>query len=165
MKALIAKHDGYASETPETAVLTDMTPFVELADIERPKPKAGQVLIKVKLAAVNPSDEMFIQGLYGQPRKLGRPVGFEGVGEVVETGSGLMAGRLKGKRVGFFAAHYGTWSEYALTDAQGTYRLFYPPGAAVSMSVASSHFLYENCLPDTSFVSPAAGDAVIWNTA
>ena len=117
MKALIAKHDGYAAEQPETAVLTDMTPFVELADIERPQPQSGQVLVKVKMAAVNPSDEMFIQGLYGQPRKIGRPAGFEGVGEVVEAGSGFMAGRLKGKRVAFFAAHYGTWSEYALTDA------------------------------------------------
>ena len=117
MKGLVCREDGYAKELPESTALTDLTPFVELAELERPKPRSGQVLIRVAKAAVNPSDEMFIQGLYGQPRKRGVPAGFEGVGEVVESGGGFMANRLKGKRVSFFASQSGSWAEYALTDA------------------------------------------------
>ena len=117
MKGLVSREDGYAASMPDSAVLSDLTPFVELAELERPTPRSGQVVVKVARAAVNPSDEMFIQGLYGQPRKRGVPAGFEGVGEVVESGGGFMANRLKGKRVSFFAVHSGSWAEYGLTDA------------------------------------------------
>ena len=117
MHALVCREDGYATTMPDSAVLEDLSPFVEKAELDRPKPKNGQVVIRVARAAVNPSDEMFVQGLYGQPRRRGVPPGFEGVGEVVESGGGFMANRLKGKRVSFFAIHSGTWAEYAVTDA------------------------------------------------
>ena len=117
MKALTVRDDGYASAMPDDATLSDLAPFVQFEEIDRPSPRAGQVLIAVEMAAVNPSDEMFIQGLYGQPRRAGVPAGFEGVGRVVEAGSGLMGRYLKGKRVSFFATRSGTWGEYAVTDA------------------------------------------------
>ena len=117
MKALAVRHEGYAKAMPDDATLTDLSPFVEFKSVERPTPREGQVLIEVEMAAVNPSDEMFVQGLYGQPRRAGVPAGFEGVGTVVEVGSGLMGRWLKGKRVSFFATQSGTWGEYAVTDA------------------------------------------------
>jgi NADPH:quinone reductase-like Zn-dependent oxidoreductase len=116
MRALIQKHEGYSRE-PLTPTLGSMEPFVELATIPVPQPKSGQVLVKVNLASINPSDTMFVKGFYGQPRVKGRPAGFEGTGVVVASGGGFMAGRLKGRRVAFVASPTGTWAEYAVAEA------------------------------------------------
>ena len=119
MKALLLKNDGYAREQPESFVLEDMTPFVELGEIAEPVPTDGQVKIKITLASINPSDEMFIQGFYGQPRMLGNAAGFEAVGEVVESGGGKLADSIIGLRVAFVAIRGapGTWGEFSIADA------------------------------------------------
>lgn len=116
MDALILKHDGYASEASD-AVLEAMEPYVEPAKMPVPEPGPSQVLIKVRRASINPSDVMFVKGLYGQPRHKGQPAGFEGVGEVVAAGAdgqGLM-----GQRVAFATGrtNWGSWAEYALAEA------------------------------------------------
>ncbi len=121
MKALILEGDGYAGQRPDQAALTAMGPFVRWGDLPVPEPGEGQVRIKVALASVNPSDEMFIQGLYGQPRIKGNAAGFEGVGEVVASGGGSLADSYLGQRVAFVAAAAapGTWSEFSIADAAG----------------------------------------------
>lgn len=111
MKALIQLHDGYA-DTQTGPNIDDLSPFLALQDLPVPTPGDGQALIKVHLAAVNPSDIHFIKGEYGQPRVKGMPAGFEAVGEVVAGDTPL-----KGQRVSFFADASGTWAEYAMTDA------------------------------------------------
>jgi NADPH:quinone reductase-like Zn-dependent oxidoreductase len=70
------------------------------------------------MAPVNPSDVAFVQGVYGQPRVAGEPAGFEGVGEVVSSGGGLIADRLVGRRVSFFAGVSGSWAEYSVSEAR-----------------------------------------------
>jgi NADPH:quinone reductase-like Zn-dependent oxidoreductase len=77
------------------------------------------VLIKVALASINPSDVMFVKGMYGQPRKKGRPAGFEGVGEVVAAGDDAYAKSLIGKRVALATgtSNWGSWAEYCIADA------------------------------------------------
>ena len=119
MKALILKEGGYATQKPDSIILSDMNPFVEYGDLPVEELDEGMVRIKVSLASVNPSDEMFVQGLYGQSRIAGKAAGFEGVGEVVESGGGAIADGLKGMRVAFVAAPkgQGSWSEYAIADA------------------------------------------------
>ena len=119
MKALLLNHGGYASSQPDSIVLTDLSEFVTLGELDEPSAKPGEVKIKVTLASVNPSDEMYIQGLYGQPRVAGNSAGFEGVGEVVASGGGMLGTWLKGKRVAFVAkpGRPGAWSEYAIADA------------------------------------------------
>ncbi len=113
MKALIQLHEGYA-RTQTGPNIDDMSPFLALQDVPVPTPGDGQALIKVHLAAVNPSDIHFIKGEYGQPRIKGAPAGFEAVGEVVAGDTPLV-----GQRVSFFATASGTWAEYAMTDASG----------------------------------------------
>ncbi|MFC3119164.1 alcohol dehydrogenase catalytic domain-containing protein [Jhaorihella thermophila] len=68
-----------------------------------PQPGPGQVLVKMRMSSVNPSDQHFIKGEYGQPRIKGAPAGFEGCGDVVAAGDGAEkarrpAGRLCGDR-------------------------------------------------------------------
>lgn len=116
MKALLLRNDGYA-QVPSGTVLEAMAPYVEAGTIEVPSPKGSEVLIKVALASINPSDVMFIKGMYGQPRALGRPAGFEGVGEVVAAGPD--AEGLIGKRIAFATGltNWGSWAEYAVAEA------------------------------------------------
>ena len=118
MRALLLKNDGY-SRTPSGSVLEAMDPYVEYGTIDVPSPGPSQVLVKVSLASVNPSDVMFLKGLYGQPRKQGQPAGFEGVGEVVATGDSDLAKGLAGKRIAFATglSNWGAWAEYAVAEA------------------------------------------------
>lgn len=94
--------------------------YLELGTVPRPVPGPGQILIKMRRAAVNPSDIAFVQGFYGQARVQGKPAGFEGVGTVVEAGPGLIGRFLVGRDVGFYATPdgSGTWAEYAVTQTQ-----------------------------------------------
>lgn len=117
MRAVLQTGDGY-SGTFEGPQIKDAALYLKDADIEMPVPDVGQVLIKVRVAAVNPSDLHFIKGEYGQPRTQGKPAGFEGCGDVVATGKG--AEKLLGARVSFMATANGSgaWAEYAVTEAQ-----------------------------------------------
>ncbi len=85
-----------------------------------PRPGAGQVLVQVEAAPCNPSDLVFMQGLYGVTKKLPAVPGWEGSGTVVASGGGLIANWLKGKRVacGGQSESDGTWADYFLADAK-----------------------------------------------
>lgn len=86
---------------------------------EVPRPAAGQVLVRVAAAPVNPSDLAFLRGAYGIRKRLPVVPGFEGSGEVVAAGGGLRARYLLGRRVACAARSDGdgTWAEYLLADA------------------------------------------------
>jgi len=118
MKALLVKGEGYTRE-PSGAPLEALEPYVELGAIAVPQPGPSQLLIKVRLGAINPSDVSFIKGQYGQPRKQGQPAGFEGVGDVVATGSEPAVQAMLGKRVAFATglSNWGSWAEYAIAEA------------------------------------------------
>lgn len=77
-------------------------------DAPMPEPKTNEVRIKVLARNINPSDIMFIQGLYGIQPKLPCSAGFEAVG-VIESTDSLQVFPI-GTRVIFTAI--GTWKEY-----------------------------------------------------
>lgn len=78
-----------------------------------PTPKPEEVLIRVTARNINPSDIMFIRGMYGITPRLPSSAGFEASG-IVETGD--EAGKIKkGARVMFTAI--GTWREYVCIPA------------------------------------------------
>lgn len=116
MSAVTQKLDGY-SGTSEGPVIGDGADYLTFEEVPVPTPDDEQVLVKLRVASVNPSDLHFIKGEYGQPRRMGVPAGFEGCGDVVATGKHGTA--LLGKRVAFAVALNGSgaWAEYALTDA------------------------------------------------
>jgi len=120
MLALLLRQDGFADKVAYVGnQLERPGDFLELGTVPCPKPGPGQVLVRMRRAAVNPSDIAFVQGFYGQSRVQGQPAGFEGVGTVIDAGPGMMGRFLKGKDVAFYVTPdgSGTWAEYAVTQA------------------------------------------------
>lgn len=86
---------------------------LQLVDSPIPTPKSHEVLIRINARNINPSDIMFIRGMYGITPKLPSSAGFEACG-VVKTGDD--GGKVKpGTRVMFTAI--GTWREYICLPA------------------------------------------------
>ncbi|MEM6283483.1 MAG: zinc-binding dehydrogenase [Chloroflexota bacterium] len=108
---------------------------------ERPLPelKRGQVLLKMAAAPINPSDAMFIQGKYGFRKELPAVPGFEGAGEIIATGGGVLPYLGVGKRVACTSrtSGDGTWAEYMVTDGTQCF----PVGANLSMEQAATAFV------------------------
>ncbi|MBJ6725157.1 zinc-binding dehydrogenase [Geomesophilobacter sediminis] len=98
-----------------------------VAEVPVPRPGPGQVLVRMDAAPVNPSDLMFIRGLYGFQKPLPAIPGFEGSGVVVAAGSGVLPRLLLGRRVACAAADPdsagGTWGEYLAISALRCIRL------------------------------------------
>lgn len=78
---------------------------LKLVESPDPEPKANEVLIRVTARNINPSDIMFIQGLYGIHPQLPSSAGFEACGVTETSGTKFP----KGSRVIFSST--GTWKE------------------------------------------------------
>lgn len=90
-------------------------------EIPVPRPKLGQVLVRMTAAPINPSDLGSLSGIsYGKQRQFPFTPGGEGSGTVVEAGEGFMPRMLNGQRVSCSTplAGNGTWAEYMVTSAQ-----------------------------------------------
>ena len=86
---------------------------LKMEEADMPQPKAHEVRIKVTARNINPSDIMFVRGMYGITPKLPSSAGFEAAG-VVETAD--QEGRVPvGTRVIFTSI--GTWKEYVTVPA------------------------------------------------
>lgn len=94
-------------------------PILNVVRKKIPVPTRGQVLVKVAVSPLNPADVMFTQGRYILQKPLPVIPGMVAAGDVVESGGGLAANYLKGKRVCCASLDEGDgpWSEYILTDA------------------------------------------------
>ncbi|WP_296705478.1 zinc-dependent alcohol dehydrogenase family protein [Algoriphagus sp.] len=78
---------------------------LKLVESPDPTPKSNEVLIRVTARNINPSDIMFIQGLYGIQPQLPSSAGFEACGVTESSGDKFP----KGTRVIFSTT--GTWRE------------------------------------------------------
>lgn len=89
---------------------------VQIADLDRPEPKAGEVLVKVHAAGVNPVDWKIRSGA-GQRMGMTLPIrlGGEIVGTVEKLGDGV-SGFEQGEAV-FGMVHTGAFAEYAVAKA------------------------------------------------
>lgn len=90
---------------------------LKVVDREIPKPKPGEVLVRMLASPVNPSDMMYIRGHYTVPAQCPASPGFEGVGIVEQTGGGLRGLLFRGKRVVVLNRKGGNWSEYAIVPS------------------------------------------------
>ena len=131
------------------------------AEFETPRPDAGQALVEVVAAPINPADVLTLTGEYGQLPPLPAIGGREGVGRVAELGEdtrGITVGQLVLLPLGC-----GTWSTHVVTEAaqltplpaeadplQLSMMTINPPTAALLLS---------------EFVTLGPGDWVIQNAA
>jgi NADPH:quinone reductase-like Zn-dependent oxidoreductase len=99
--------------------ITDALNGLKVGELPVPKPKKGQVLVRIRAAPCNPSDLLLLQGKYGTLKKLPTVPGWEGAGEVVASGGGWLANWLNGKRVAcaLRGDRNGTWAEYFVAKA------------------------------------------------
>lgn len=81
--------------------------------------KDNEVLVKMEASPINPSDLMFIKGMYGIKKKLPVVPGFEGSGVIVEKGSAVENLEV-GMKVSCSAPYMGdgTWAEYMITPKE-----------------------------------------------
>lgn len=92
---------------------------LEVQDVAVPRPGPGQVLVRMAASPVNPSDLMTIKGEYGIGAAYPFVPGLEGSGSVVDSGGGVMARMMLGRRVALATGAGGLWAEYAVVDATG----------------------------------------------
>jgi NADPH:quinone reductase len=92
--------------------LGDPSAVLRLEDVEQPTPGDGQVLVRVRAAALNFPDILMVQGRYQERPPLPFTPGVELCGEVVETGQRVIGGPSGGP---------GAFAEYALMDADGAW--------------------------------------------
>ena len=90
---------------------------LEVRNVPAPACGPGQVRVRMIASPVNPSDLFMIRGLYGVRPTLPCTPGFEGVGVVVE-GRGLLAWRVKGRRVAVLNGAGGNWAEQVVVPAR-----------------------------------------------
>jgi NADPH:quinone reductase-like Zn-dependent oxidoreductase len=92
--------------------LGELNENVKVDEIPRPKPRSGQVLLKIERAVINPMDMSFLKASYGRDNHKPFPYGLgsEGIGRVVESNS-LLGHTMVGKRVAFFK-YNAAWAEY-----------------------------------------------------
>ena len=110
-------------ESMQAVVVDEQKQTFSVLQIPVPKPGAGQVLIRVAAAPINPSDLGFARGSYG-PRKVPHLIpGFEGSGDVVAAGAGLLPRMLLGRRVTCSTPSGGTWAEYLVVPARNCFPL------------------------------------------
>lgn len=112
MRALTLKEDGYSGGA-EGPVIKDASDYLELCSIPLPHIGAGEALVRMSLAVVNPSDLHFVKGEYGAARVAGAPAGFEGTGTVVAGDTPLL-----GQRVSVAGAGLGAWAEFVKAPIQ-----------------------------------------------
>ncbi len=85
-----------------------------ISEIDPPKPKPNEVLIRVRACGMNRADLMVAAGMaHGRNSGPGATIGIEYVGEVVEVGSEAR-GVKPGDRV--MCTGGGGWAEYAVAD-------------------------------------------------
>jgi mitochondrial enoyl-[acyl-carrier protein] reductase / trans-2-enoyl-CoA reductase len=122
---------------------------------------AGQALVAVLAAPINPSDVLMLTGQYGRLPTLPAVGGREGVGRAVEVGPDV-TGISVGQTV-LLPAGSGTWTTHLVADARRLVPI--PDGAdpqqlaMLTVNPATASLLL------TEFVTLAPGDWVIQNVA
>lgn len=94
----------------------DPRQVIGLEEVDRNAPGPGEVEIRIRRAAINPSDLIPVTGAYRSRTTLPFVPGFEGVGEIVRLGDDV-AGLSIGQRVLPVGAS-GLWQEYLLRPAE-----------------------------------------------
>jgi len=132
-----------------------------LESVDLPELQAGQALIKVLAAPINPADMGKVGGVYGELSELPAIGGIEGIAEIIEAGSDDCQFQV-GQRV-FVPNGVGSWQSHAVVNCC---ELFPAPE---KLSVEQAAMAWTN--PATAwkvlhdFTKLQAGDVIVQNAA
>ena len=115
---------------------------LELADIPRPEPGPGQILVRVLAAAANFPDVLLCRGVYQVKVPLPFTVGVELCGEVIAVSPDVTEFTPGDRVIGDTALPHGAFAEYAIMDASAA--LPAPP-ALDDAEAAPFYVTYETC--------------------
>src|SRR5208282_3907999 len=91
---------------------------IELNTVSESALGQEDVLISMEAAPLNPSDFLFVRGMYGVRPAFPSPVGAEGVGRITQTGSKVDRA-LQGKRVLILPTYeQGTWADQVVVPVR-----------------------------------------------
>jgi NADPH:quinone reductase len=121
---------------------------LKLAELPTPKPAAGQVLVRIHAAGVNPYDTYMRAGTYAVKPPLPYTPGSDAAGVIEAIGEGIKKVKA-GDRVYTAKTLTGAYAEYALALEDQVYRLpekiTFAQGAAVYVPYATAyHALYHS---------------------
>ena len=134
---------------------------LQYVEVEKPKPKSGEVLVRLESIGINFIDVYHRTGLYKLPLPL--TPGSEGAGIVEETGEGVREFK-KGDRVAW-AMNVGSYAEYAIVAASKLVPIpdavDFKTAAAAMLQGMTAHYLALSTYPlergDSCVVHAAAG--------
>ncbi len=91
----------------------------EFAELDRPRPGPGEIVVQVRAAGVNPVDHKVRSGMFKdfQSRQLPSEFGSEVAGVVAELGAGVEGFSLGDEVLGWPAPGHGAFSEYTVVTA------------------------------------------------
>lgn len=137
-----------------------------LEDVSEPKPGAGEVLVQIKAAGVNPVETYMRAGVYPTLPKLPWTPGNDGAGVVHSIGSGVKSVKV-GDRVYLAGSSTGTYAEFSLSNESQVHRLTdrvtFQQGAAVGIPYGTAYrglFQRAKALPNEIVLINGASGAV-----
>ncbi|HEY0166497.1 MAG TPA: NADP-dependent oxidoreductase [Jatrophihabitans sp.] len=91
----------------------------EFAEVDKPEPGPGQLLLQVRAAGVNPYDHKVRSGLFKDGRELPSEFGGEVSGVIEQIGAGVEGFSVGDAVFGWPAPGYGAFSEYTIVAQDG----------------------------------------------
>jgi NADPH2:quinone reductase len=115
---------------------------MKLEEIPAPKPEAGQVLVRVRAAGVNPADTYMRSGAYAIKPPLPYTPGVDGAGTIEAVGAGVT--RVKpGDRVYTSGSLSGTYAEFDVAQESQVHplpdRISFPQGAGIYVPYGTAY--------------------------
>lgn len=130
MKAFLLKKFG----APEKAF--------ELAEVEKPAPDSGEILVKVEAFGLNFADVTAMQGLYMDCPPLPCVIGYEVVGHVEAMGADVDGFKIGDRVVSL--TRFGAFAEYAVADHRAAVvideEMDYCFAAAIATQFSTAYF-------------------------
>jgi len=113
---------------------------LKLAELAEPEPRSGQLLVRVRAAALNFPDVLMCRGEYQMKPPLPFTPGVELCGEVVALGEGVTGFAVGDRVIGNPALPAGALAEFALMDAG---EAFPAPESLEDAAAAAMHIAYQ----------------------
>jgi NADPH2:quinone reductase len=113
---------------------------LRLAEVDRPSPQPGQLLVRVIASALNFPDVLLCLGLYQIRPPFPFTPGMELCGEIVALGDGVTGWAVGDRVLGNPILPGGAFAEYALMDVADTFRA---PATLSDEAAASLHIAYQ----------------------